>query len=223
MARTIGVVLVDPLPIVRIGLGLLLSSEPDIGVVEEASSADECLAAMKRQRRRSPTLVLVGLGLGGERDAYWLIERLRREFPTQRILAVGAHSDAGAVSRSLFVGADGFLDKGCESMQFVAALRSAAQGELVLAGVNDNDLGRIARSIARQRSSDFILTAREQEVIRVAAEGLTARQIGTRLGLCERTVTTHLTRIYDKLGVNSRVGAIGEAARRGLVTVGARN
>ena len=56
--------------------------------------------------------------------------------------------------------------------------------------------------------------------MRVAAEGLTARQIGTRLGVRERTVTTHLARIYGKLGVGSRMAAIRQASRSGLVSVG---
>src|SRR5262249_50394612 len=65
------------------------------------------------------------------------------------------------------------------------------------------------------------LTGREREVLAVAAEGLTARQIATRLGVRERTVTTHLARIYGKLGVGNRLAAVRMAARSGLVTVGA--
>ena len=63
-------------------------------------------------------------------------------------------------------------------------------------------------------------TQRELEVLRVATEGLTARQIGHRLGVRERTVTTHLAHIYRKLGTGSRVAAITAAARSGLVSVG---
>ncbi|MGZ8585795.1 MAG: response regulator transcription factor, partial [Actinomycetota bacterium] len=65
------------------------------------------------------------------------------------------------------------------------------------------------------------LTEREREILSVAAEGLTAREIGTRLGVRERTVTTHLGHIYGKLGVGTRVGAIRVAAQSGLVSVGA--
>ena len=64
------------------------------------------------------------------------------------------------------------------------------------------------------------LSESEREVLKVAAEGLTARQIGTRLGVRERTVTTHLARIYGKLGVGSRMAAIRQASRSGLVSVG---
>jgi DNA-binding CsgD family transcriptional regulator len=66
-----------------------------------------------------------------------------------------------------------------------------------------------------------MLTERERQVLMVAAEGLTARQIADRLGVRERTVTTHLGRIYGKLGVGTRLGAVRAAASSGLVTVGA--
>jgi LuxR family transcriptional regulator len=77
-----------------------------------------------------------------------------------------------------------------------------------------------AAGFDRRQHIESRLTRREQEVLKVAAEGLTAREIAHHLGVRERTVTTHLGRIYGKLGVNSRVGAVIEAARSGLVTVG---
>src|SRR5207244_6423856 len=80
-------------------------------------------------------------------------------------------------------------------------------------------LGEVAVGIELQDEGPP-LTEREREVLCVAAEGLTARQIAARLGLAERTVTTHLAHIYGKLGVGGRVEAITEAARAGLVTVG---
>ena len=75
--------------------------------------------------------------------------------------------------------------------------------------------------IERRREVEVKLTEREREVLVVAAEGLTARQIATRLGVRERTITTHLARIYGKLGVGSRLAAIRMASQSGLVSVGA--
>ena len=96
----------------------------------------------------------------------------------------------------------------------------AARGEAVLAGAPVDWVGSIAEGFDRARHIESQLTRREREVLQVAAEGLTAREIAHQLGVRERTVTTHLGRIYGKLGVNSRVGAVIEAARSGLVTVG---
>ena len=92
---------------------------------------------------------------------------------------------------------------------------------MVLAGPTSTAVGPIADGIERRRDLDALLTQREREVLAVAAEGLTAREIAARLGVRERTVTTHLGRIYGKLGVGSRLAAVRMAARSGLVSVGA--
>jgi len=86
------------------------------------------------------------------------------------------------------------------------------------AGVPEGWLGKIADGVDNQSHAQSILTEREVEILEVASEGLTARQIGHRLGVRERTVTTHLGHIYKKLGTGSRVAAIIAAHRSGLVT-----
>jgi DNA-binding CsgD family transcriptional regulator len=91
---------------------------------------------------------------------------------------------------------------------------------VVIAGPAAASVGQIAEGIERRRSAGFRLTEREREVLSVAAEGLTAREIADRLGVRERTITTHLARIYGKLGVTSRLGALRVAARSGLVSIG---
>jgi DNA-binding NarL/FixJ family response regulator len=91
---------------------------------------------------------------------------------------------------------------------------------MVLAGPSIEAVGPIADELDRRKDAEKRLTVREREVLTVAAEGLTARQIAGRLGVRERTVTTHLGRIYGKLGVGTRLAAIRVAARSGLVSVG---
>lgn len=218
--RRLGVIVVDPLPVVRAGLRLLIEDRPDLEVLAEAGSADEALEAVQRVRR-SLVVVLVGLGLSGERDAYWLMRMLRQRFPSHSVLGCGANADPTAISRALFVGADGFVDKNIDPVDFLQALRRAARREMVLATPASSSVGQIVEGIDRRRDVEVRLTDREREVLVVAAEGLTARQIATRLGVRERTVTTHLARIYGKLGVGSRLAAIRTAARSGLVSVGA--
>lgn len=216
--RRLGVVVVDPLPVVRAGLSMLIDDRPDMEVLAETGTSDEGLEIVSRVRR-SRVVVLVGLGLGGEHDAFWLIRTLRERFPTHAILGCGANADATTVSRALFMGADGFVDKNIDPVEFLQSLRRAADREMVLAGPASGSVGQIAEGLERRRDLDVRLTEREREVLSVAAEGLTAREIATRLGVRERTVTTHLARIYGKLGVGSRLAAIRMAARAGLVSV----
>jgi DNA-binding NarL/FixJ family response regulator len=220
ITRRLNVVVIDPLHVVRAGLALLIDEQPDMAVVAQAGTAEEGIEAVSGYPRRR-LIALVGLGLEGEHDAYWLIRALRERYPTLIVLACGGNSEPVSVSRALFVGADGFVDKNADPMAFLEALRDVMQGELVLAGPPSTWIPTIADDIERRRDLEPILTARELQVLAVAAEGLTSRQIASRLGVQERTVTTHLGRIYGKLGVGSRVAAIRSAARSGLVSVGA--
>ena len=215
----LGVIVVDPLPVVRSALALMIDDRPDMDVLAEAGTADEALEAIRRIRR-SHVGVLVSLGLEGEHDSYWLIRTIHDHFPGLSVLACGANADPLSISRALFSGADGFLDKSSDPVEFLQSLRKGANGEMVLAGPPTEWMGAIAEGIERRRLVETILTDREREVLKVAAEGLTARQIASRLGVRERTVTTHLGRIYSKLGVGTRVAAIRLATDAGLVSVG---
>jgi len=188
-------------------------------VVGEAGNADESVEVMGRNRR-SRIVVLVGLGLTGSCDAFALIRLLRERSPEHAVLALGANADAITVSRALFVGADGFVDKNLDPLEFLQALRRAAEGELVMAIPETVTVSDVAIGLDRRRRFDARLTHREREVLTVAAEGLTAREIADRLGVRERTVTTHLARIYAKLGVGNRLSAIRLASSSGLVAVG---
>jgi DNA-binding NarL/FixJ family response regulator len=215
------VVLVDPLSVVRSGLRLLICGEPDFAVAGEAATADEALDILRGLASRMSAVALIGLNLGGQRDGYWLIREIRESFPSIPVIACGANSDAIAISRALFFGADGFVDKTARPEDFLNAIRRGARREMVLEGLPPDWLAPIADGIGRHRDIAPVLTGREREILTVAAEGLTSRQIGSRLGVRERTVTTHLFRIYRKLGAESRVGAIAAASRSGLITIGA--
>ncbi len=217
--RRLGVVVVDPFPVVRAGLASTIEASPGLEVLAQASSAEEAMAVVGGVRR-TRVVVLVAMGLAGDKDSYWLIRTLRERFPGYAILGLGANADPHVVSRALFVGADGFVDKNIELDEFLAAIKSAGNEEMVIAGPAAASVGKIAEGIERRRSVGLRLTRREREVLAVAAEGLTAREIAERLGVRERTVTTHLARIYGKLGVGNRLAALRMAARSGLVSIG---
>jgi DNA-binding NarL/FixJ family response regulator len=206
--------------VVRAALCLLIDGEPGMSVVDDTGDADEGLSLIRNRKRKERLVAVVSIGLAGDHDAFWLIRRIREEFPTVSVLACGANSDEMDVSRALFVGADGFVDKDADPAELVAGIRAAATGEMVLAGIPASWVGEIAAGIDRSLESTLVLTSREREVLTLLAEGLTARQMGARLGIRERTVTTHLSRIYRKLRADGRVSALNAAARAGLVSIG---
>jgi DNA-binding NarL/FixJ family response regulator len=218
VALRFGVVVVEPFAVVRAGLVRTIDESPGLEVLASAASASEAMDIVERLGR-SRVVILVAMGLAGEQDAYWLIRALRERSPGHVILGMGANADPNAVSRALFTGADGFVDKNVEVEEFLAAIRASGEEEVVIAGPAAASVGTIAEGIERRRSPSFRLTRREREVLLIASEGLTAREIAERLGVRERTVTTHLARIYGKLGVGNRLAALRLAARSGLVSM----
>lgn len=217
--RRLGVVVVEPLSVVRAALCRLIEDDPGLEVLLAVGEGAAALDAIARVRR-TRVVVLVSLGLDGEHDGPWLIRSIRERYPAYTLLAVGANADPTSISRALFMGADGFVDKSVEPAAFLDAIGYVVERDMVLAGPTVDTVGLIADGLERRRDLHAQLTRREQEVLMVAAEGLTARQIAQRLGVRERTVTTHLGRIYGKLGVGSRLAAVRIAARAGLVSVG---
>lgn len=213
----VAVVLIDSLTVVRAGLKLLLGADQDIEVIAEAGSAEGGLEAIRRLKRRSRVVVAMGLDLQGARDGFWLIRQIREAFPSMPILITGAESDGMLISQALFVGVDSFVNKNAEPSKFIEAIRRTADGEVVLEGLPRGTFEEMAEDRDRQKASATILTERELEVLTVAAEGLTARQMARRLGVQERTITTHLGRIYRKLGATGRVSAIAVGTRSGIL------
>lgn len=209
-------VVVDPLPVVREGIALLVADTGVGSTLATAGAGDAAIEAIGRIRRNR-IVVLVGLGLEGEHDASWTIASIRENTPQHVVLAMGANADPTTIGRGLWAGADGYVDKRVTPERFADAIVRAWRGEMVLEGTPDGDVGNIAVSLDRRLVAGTRITRRELQVLTAAAEGLTARRIGERLGMRERTVTTHLTRIYAKLGVTGRHAAIRSATRAGLV------
>ena len=120
------------------------------------------------------------------------------------------------------MGADGFVDKNIDPVEFLQSLRRAADHEMVLSGPASGSFGRIAEGIDRRR--DVELRAHRSRAAGPGRGGGGAHGTGdrARLGVRERTVTTHLARIYGKLGVGTRLAAIRLATQSGLVSAGTR-
>ena len=217
----VAVLVVDALPVVRAGIALLIEGCPEFRLVSQAGNAEDALAAL--EKAPSDCVIIVGLGLEGPHDAFWLIEAICDRFPGCAVIASGARSDAVTISRALLSGAGGFVDKNVDPDEFLESIRVAVRGEMVLAGPPQEWVGTIANRLEAGPGGEGDLTDREREVLSIAAEGLTARQIAERLGVRERTVTTHLSRIYSKLGVRSRIAALRATTTIGWVADDARH
>jgi DNA-binding NarL/FixJ family response regulator len=208
MSGMVRVLLVDDHPVVRAGLRTLLDASGRIEVVGEAGTGED---GVRLARDLRPDVVLMDLRLGGGLDGVGATAALGRLDPAPRVLILTTYDTDADILRAVEAGAAGYLLKDADTDDLVAAVRAAARGETVLAP-------RVARRLVdRLHSPRPELSARELEVLSLVAEGLPNRAIARRLFISEATVKSHLVHAFTKLGADSRIGAVNEARRRGLL------
>ncbi|MER5685628.1 MULTISPECIES: response regulator transcription factor [unclassified Streptomyces] len=200
------ILLCDDHAVVRAGLLALLGSEPDIEVVGEAGSGEEAVALAARL---TPDVVLMDLQLGEGIDG---VEATRRIAVTGvHVLVLTTYDTDADITRAIEAGATGYLLKAERPEELFAAIRSAAQGRTTLSPPV------ASRVMARMRSPLPTLTDRERDILGQLSQGLGNRDIARALFISEATVKTHLGRIYDKLGVDTRAGAVSVAKEQRLL------
>ncbi|WP_329614725.1 response regulator transcription factor [Streptomyces brevispora] len=221
------ILLCDDHAVVRAGLLALLGSEPDIEVVGEAGSGEEAVALAGRL---TPDVVLMDLQLGDGIDG---VEATRRITATAvdtsgttagaasgpasgpvsgpHVLVLTTYDTDADITRAIEAGATGYLLKAERPEELFAAIRSAAQGRTTLSPPV------ASRVMARMRRPLPTLTDRERDILGQLSRGLGNRDIARALFISEATVKTHLGRIYDKLGVDTRAGAVSVAKEQRLL------
>lgn len=207
MPAMIRVVVVDDHWVVRQGLRLFLGQQDGIEVVGEAADGEEALAAVDALR---PDVVLMDL-LMPRLDGVEATRRIHERRPGVAVVALTTVSEGESVVAAINAGATGYLLKETRGDALVAAVRAAAEGRVEL---SPEAARRLAEAI-RPRTVVEPLTRREREVLGLIAEGLANKQIALRLGISEKTVKAHVTRLLDKLGVTSRTQAALAAVRTG--------
>ncbi|KAA9150566.1 response regulator transcription factor [Amycolatopsis acidicola] len=204
----ISVVLVDDHPVVREGLRGMLEAEPDLAVVGEAGSGDEAVAV---NLARDPDVILMDLRMPGL-DGVGATRKILADTPERRVVVLTTYETDADILRAVEAGAAGYLLKDATRAELAGAIRAAARGETVLAPSVAGKLVNQVRNPAPQ-----LLSARETEVLRLVANGLTNAEIGRRLHIGEATVKTHLLRMFAKLDVSDRTAAVTTAMSRGLL------
>jgi len=204
----IRILLVDDHPVVRHGLRGMLDAEPDLTVVGEASSGPSGVELARAER---PDIVLMDLRMPGG-DGVWATESLLSKVPGVRVVVLTTYEADRDILRAIEAGASGYLLKDASPSELAGAVRAAARGETVLAP-------SVASTLVRQVRMPVLpaLSARESEVLRLVARGLTNADIGRELFISEATVKTHLLRIFNKLDVTDRTAAVTTAMENGLL------
>ena len=203
----IRVLIADDHSIVRDGLKRILASTTDLQVAGEASSGDQALQLVKANDYDVVMLDMSMPGLSG----LDLIKRLKLEKPKLRILVLSMHGEQQYAARVLKAGAAGYLNKDSAAELLLGTLRKIAAG-----GVHIGDAAA-ASLLNIKESPHEALSDREFEVMRLLVEGLGPTEIGERLHLSVKTVSTHKTRILEKLNLSSTAELVRYAMEHKLV------
>ena len=204
----IRVLLVDDHSIVRDGLKRILAATTDLQVAGEAASGEAALALVKANDYDVAMIDMSMPGLSG----IDLIKRLKLEKPKLRILVLSMHGEQQYAARALKAGAAGYLNKDSAAELRLGALRKIAGG-----GVHIGEAAAASLLQAREGLPHEALSDREFEVLRLLVEGLGPTEIGERLHLSVKTVSTHKTRILEKLNVKSTAELVRYALENRLV------
>jgi DNA-binding NarL/FixJ family response regulator len=199
---------------VRAGFRLLLAREPDIDVIAEARNGIE---AVQQAARFDPTVVLMDIRMP-ELDGLQATRRILAANPSARILILTTFDLDEYLYEGLQAGASGFVLKDDPPEQLIAALRTVAAGDALLSPAVTRRVIRQFTRLPRPAPPAAVseLTAREFEIFRLIAEGLSNNEIAERLFIGDTTVKTHVTHILQKLGLRDRVQAVVLAYQTGL-------
>jgi DNA-binding NarL/FixJ family response regulator len=205
----IRVLAVDDHPLARAGLEQLLGSLDAIALVGTAASADE---AVRLTAEREPDVVLMDLEMPDKDGIQATRELLARRRGTA-VVVLTSFSDRERILAALDAGAVGYLLKDVQPDELARAIEAAAGGESPLHP-------RAARELLADRHAlGPQLSAREEEVLALLAQGLPNKLIARRLEISERTVKGHLTRIFERIGVTDRTQAALWARERGVTNI----
>jgi two-component system, NarL family, response regulator len=201
------VLCVDDHRIVREGIALILSREPDITVVATAATVQEAIAEFERHL---PDITLMDLRLG-DSNGIDAIREIRRQHPAARIVVLTMYQGDEDIHRALSAGAATYLLKDSLSDDLIRVVREVHAG--------GKPMGLDVKARLDKRAAQPSLTPREVQVLQLVSQGKRNKEIAAILGLSEDTVPVHVKNIFAKLKVNERTAAVNVALRRGIIHI----
>lgn len=214
----IRILLADDHALVRQGTRELLEQQEDLEVVAEASDGKEAVQLALRER---PDVVIIDFAMP-RLNGIEATRQIKAVAPNIAVLVLTAYDSEQYVFAFLEAGAAGYLLKDVSVDELVKAVRAVYAGESVLhPAITRKVISRFARPGERQGPGNVLdqITERELEVLRLAARGMSNRDIARELDISMRTVQTHLSNVFNKMGVGSRTEAVMLGLRKGLITL----
>jgi DNA-binding NarL/FixJ family response regulator len=217
MSEQIKVLLVEDHRLMFEGLSSLLAEYPDINVIGVATTVADSL---EKASLLKPDLVLMDFRLP-DGDGAQASERIRASQPDTAILFLSADPSESAMMRAVEAGGSGFVSKAASAEVLVSSIRKAAAGEFLLEAATMARLleqrQRAQRAATEKEQLAGAITGREREVLRLMAAGMDNFEIASRLGIGYGTVRGHVRGVLEKLGAHSRLQAVAEARKAGLI------
>ncbi|BBX02685.1 DNA-binding response regulator [Mycolicibacterium moriokaense] len=209
--RKVTVVVGDDHPVYREGVVRALDTSGRTAVVAAVGNGHDALAAVREHR---PDVALLDYKMPGL-DGIAVAHAVTRDHLSTRVLLLSASTEGSVVYRAIQDGAAGYLSKEADRDDIVAAVIACARGESVLPP-------ELVTSLATQvhqhaHSTAPLLSGREQEILRLIADGKTVPEMAEQLFLAQTTVKTHIRRLYEKLGVSDRGAAVAYAMRNHIL------
>ncbi|MCX8061640.1 MAG: response regulator transcription factor [Anaerolineales bacterium] len=215
MSDPLTVLIVDDHPIVRKGLRTLLLSEATIQAVYEAENGLQAIQIVQQHRPRVVLMDLVMSPINGVEA----IERIKAIEPSTPILGLTAFAEDDKVFPAIKAGASGYVLKDIPPEELLQAIRDVAAGQSFLHPTIASRLMREVTQTSTPLDDSEQLTEREVEVLRWIARGLSNQEIAMKLHVSERTITTHISNILDKLHLANRTQATLYALRKGIASL----
>jgi DNA-binding NarL/FixJ family response regulator len=217
MQNQIRMILADDHALVRQGIRQFLEEAEDITVVGEASDGEEAVRLVEELKPDIAALDIQMPGGGGIEAT----QQIKARFPETRVLILTAYEDDPYVFALLRAGANGYILKTADVEDLLRAVRAVYKGESALSpSITETVLRQLQTGGPAGTSAQVeSLTSREIDTLRLAAQGMTNREIGQQLGISDRTVQGHLANIYEKMNVDSRTEAVTEALKRGWIVL----
>lgn len=218
MADKKKILLVDDHPLFRAGLKSLLVDNPSFQIIGEAGDGEEAIRLTKTLK---PDLLVLDISLP-DKNGIEITRELKDLFPEILILIVSMHSRIDFITESFRAGALGYVIKESAAERLVQGLETVARGEYFLDSslshkVVEKILGLPTKEALITDDKYASLTPREEQVLRLLAEGHSAREVGEKLFISPKTVENHRANIMDKLDLHSTLELIRYAVRLGLI------
>lgn len=214
----IRILLAEDHALVRAGIRSLLEQQPDMEVVGEAANGQEAIQEVQTLR---PDVVIMDIAMPGI-TGLEATRQIKATFPNVRILTLTMHEDERYFFQSIHAGASGFIVKGALPEEFLVAVRAVAEKQVYLYPSLNKRLVEEYLNYAQAGASEAPakgLTDREQQVVRLIAEGRTRREIAERLSISPNTVERHRQNVMAKLDLHNRAALVKYAIRKGLIEV----